>query len=107
MKSTLNKDEFKKLEAIVAAGVGAITFTSILMLAVAVVVRAWCVTKLWLWFVVPLGLPPIGILAAIGLTLALVVLLGLHRLEGKCNVWQSVAGALASTTLGWLIHLWM
>lgn len=35
----------------------------------ALLLRAWAVSKMWLWFVVPLGLPPIGYAHALGISL--------------------------------------
>ena len=72
-----------------------------------IIVRGWCMTKLWLWFVVPLGVPALGILAAIGLTITLSVLFGLQRLKQTDTPLQAVVGTLVATGVGYLIHYFM
>jgi hypothetical protein len=94
-------------EALAALGMSTLGVMGLLYVVLLIIVRACCLTKLWAWFVVPLGLPALGILAAIGLTMTLSVLLGLHRLESKITVLQSLCGVLMTTGLGWCIHLFM
>ncbi len=72
-----------------------------------ILVRSWCVSKLWAWFVVPLGVPGVGVLGAIGLTVTASVLLGLDRLEAKQSPWKSVGLTLFATALAWGIHCFM
>jgi hypothetical protein len=95
-------------EIVEALGLGTLGLMGILYVVLAIVVRAWCITKLWLWFVVPLGVPALGILAAIGLTMTLSVLLGLHRLKGESEtVLKAIAGYLMATGFAWCIHYFM
>ncbi len=41
---------------------------SIVLLATLAIVRGWALSKLWVWFIVPLGAPQIGIAMAIGVS---------------------------------------
>ena len=94
-------------EIINALGLGTIGLLGLLYVAVLILVRAWCITKLWAWFVVPLGLPALGLLAAIGLTMTISVVMGLDRLEQKKTVIQCIVGHLACVGFGWCIHFFM
>ena len=53
------------------------------LLIVESVLRGWVLTYLWGWFLVPLGLPPIGIAHAIGV--ALLVGMITHQSQPDCE----------------------
>ncbi|HUU97495.1 MAG TPA: hypothetical protein VM487_17300 [Phycisphaerae bacterium] len=85
--------------------------------AIAVVVgctllSALVVSVLWGWFVVPLGLPPIHMAWAIGLS----CVVGMFSREDKSNLsWESLTdGVIFSLArsgsclfVGWVIHFWV
>lgn len=71
-------------------------------------VRAFAITYLWKWFVVPLGLPPIGIAHAYGLSLCLMVMtphawmMGIEGgNKGGDNAWEEIV----LNILMWLLML--
>lgn len=71
--------------------------TSNLVALLFVVLQAWVMSKLWCWFLVPLGLVPIGTVTVLGIML----LVNLFRAvkgetvdEAAANVLQSSLGAL-------------
>lgn len=75
------------------------------------------VTKLWAWFVAPLGIPTIGIAQAMGLSLIVYFLtVSIPRREGQGKTWAArqfgnlvfhVAGALLTWGLGAAYHAFM
>ena len=96
-------------EILKAVGLGSLGLLGLLYVAILILVRAWCISKLWLWFIVPM-VPfagPLSLLGAIGLTMTLSVVLGLDRLEQKKTVLQCIVGNLACVGLGWCIHYFM
>lgn len=52
----------------------------LLLSVLQIVYTGWVITKLWLWFMVPLGVPAIGIAHAIGLGILISLIAGLHFL---------------------------
>lgn len=88
---------------------------SLILLPMAVVVRGLVLSRLWLYFVVPLGASTIGVWHAVGLS-GLVALMTANlgrKKEPEGLYWQalgmveSVVAALISWWLGWLVHLAM
>src|SRR5208337_3762677 len=94
----------KVLEAL---GLGTLGCLGLLYVALLIVVRGWCIAKLWLWFVVPLGIPAIGILGAIGLTATVTIALGLNTIERKGTVLSTLFSILLATGFGWIVHCFM
>ena len=85
-------------EIINALGLGTIGILGLLYVAVLILVRAWCITKLWAWFVVPMGLPAIGLLAAIGLTMTISVVMGSAAIECYQGRYRSLNSAARVST---------
>ena len=98
------KPDKKVLEAL---GLSTLGLLGLLYIVVLAVVRGWCISKLWLWFVVPLGVPAIGVLWAIGLTATVTLALGLNTLERKVTMVQALFGTLLATGMLWCVHLYM
>jgi hypothetical protein len=94
-------------EAVKALGECTLGVLGVLYVIGLLLVRSWCLTKLWAWFVVPLGVIPVGILGAIGLTVTASVMLGLDRLEAKQSAWRNLWLTLLTTVVAWGIHLFM
>lgn len=69
--------------------------------------RGLALSILWGWFIVPLGLPPIGIAIAIGLSLTLSVLVPANRSKGE-DITQEILAAfitpLIALCFGWVVH---
>lgn len=98
----------KNLQAVVnALGLGSLGILGLLYVVALIVLRAWCITKMWLWFVVPLGVPAIGIAGAIGLVMTVSVALALDRLPSNKTVFQGVVGTLVATGFAWCVHLFL
>ena len=94
----------KVLEAL---GLGTLGCLGLLYVALLIVVRGWCIAKLWLWFVVPFGIPAIGVLGAIGLTATVTIALGLNTIERKGTVLSALSGTLLATGMLWVVHYFM
>ena len=50
-----------------------LTLLSIVLIVSSVLVSAWAIATLWIWFLVPLGLPVIGYAHALGINLMMTV----------------------------------
>ncbi len=94
-------------EAEKAIGKMAIGLLGLCYVICLVLVRSWCLSKLWAWFVVPLGVASISVLGAIGLTVTASVMLGLDRLESKQSAWRNLWMTLLTTAIAWGIHYLM
>jgi len=106
--ATSAKKPDPNMDAIIkATGLGTLSLMGVLYVVLLIAIRGWCITKLWLWFVVPLGFPGLGILGAIGLTMTISVMLGLERLKGTATVLQGIVGVLMATGMAWCIHYFM
>lgn len=64
--------------------------------------RGWGISLLWNWFLVPLGLPVLGVVHAIGIGLTIAILT--HNPDGKEDDRESkgVGEHLANVCGGWL-----
>lgn len=73
-----------------------------------VVLRAVVIQDLWLWFLVPLGLPEIGFAHAGGMGIAVIFIAGVRDRPYKdAPAVETLAGDLAFTFLAWLMGaLW-
>jgi len=84
-----------------------------------VVIRGWALSTLWAWFLVPIGLPAIGIATALGISV-IIGLFTVHLNHDKIKVDKSsnsdvltiiltkaIGGPLMSVFLGWIITLFM
>jgi hypothetical protein len=63
---------------------------AIALILLLIIQQAWAVSVLWGWFIVPLGLPAIGIAAAIGLSVTMSALRGRRNGPGEKG-WGSLA----------------
>ena len=83
--------------------------------AISLMLRAWIITWLWLWFIVPLGVTEIGLAWAIGL--ASIISMFSHdappaKASDETDMWAKAIGKLIVSPLlalgfGWLAHLAM
>ena len=89
-------------------------------LLVGIIVRGWALSTLWLWFLVPIGAPVIGITTALGISVILGLFTAhLNQEASKDNksktlselygtiVAKSIGAPLVSVATGWLITLFM
>lgn len=92
-----------------------ISFILVLLLVPALIYRAWVLTMLWGWFLVPLGLPPVTIPLAGG-----IIMLGMYLTwqapdDSKETTLKTLARMIARSIIsplfflgmGFLAHLWM
>ncbi len=94
-------------EVLKALGLSALGLLGLLYYVVLVALRGWCISKLWLWFIVPLGVPAIGVLWAIGLAMTVSVVGALDRIESSKTCIQGIIGTLMAAGIGWMIHCFM
>src|SRR5208282_612969 len=94
-------------EVLKALGLSTLGLLGLLYVALLIVVRGWCIAKLWLWFVVPLGIPAIGVLGAIGLTATVTIALGLNTIKRKGTVLSTLFSTLLATGMLWVVHYFM
>lgn len=84
-----------------------------------VVIRGWALSTLWAWFLVPIGLPAIGIATALGISV-IIGLFTVHLNNDKIKVdknsssdmigtiiAKAIGGPLVSVFIGWIITLFM
>jgi hypothetical protein len=101
-----------------AIGVGCVAI--ILLIPVGILMTGFVISRLWEWFMVPLGVSAITLPHAYGLT----ILVGLLSMRGMSSdmksqedtsmaksvflmVWMAVIMPLLAWFGGWLCHLWM
>jgi len=91
-----------------------IVLFSILMSAILIVIGGAVISKLWVWFLVPMGLPGISVATAIGLSLLGKLLAGTtslnHNAEDKGMIEQTVFALVlygVFLLIGYLAHLAM
>lgn len=82
-------------------------FLLILLVVPLVLLKAWVLTYLWKWYVVPMfGLPPLRLVFAFGLSLTANYLLPSHTENGKQNgatlLVQLVISPFVALALGWI-----
>jgi hypothetical protein len=74
------------------------------------VLDGWVLTYLWAWFMVPLGLPPIGIAWAIGISLPIMLMTNHEKPKQgeKTDLTEAIADAvlrpLAALLFGYVAH---
>ncbi len=98
---------------------GLVTFTGVsvtflLLMAFSMVLEGVVLYYLWLWFVVPLGAPAIGLLHALGLGM-IIHFLTYHFYDFKKNdeagIWEPLCHLLVRPVFtlgfGWLLHSFM
>ena len=99
-----------KTEEVVGIGIGCIGLVIIFAATVIVasVYFGWAVSLLWGWFLVPLGLPKISLIHAVGLMqLANVVLRPIHGSTGK-DFWVGLlVGPAFAVLIGFIIKSYM
>lgn len=84
-----------------------------LLLPVAIAVRGWSIMLLWAWFIVPLGVVPVGWAHALGLSVfaALFVRSKPSKEEGGARVLESffngVLGPALVVFVGWIVSHWV
>lgn len=67
---------------------------AIAVLPLLIVEQGWAISILWGWFVVPLGLPEIGIAAAIGVSITASALSSRYRKTEDADKWSVITYAL-------------
>ena len=91
-------------------------FTAIGVLAVTafiVILRGWVLTQLWAWFVTPtFGLPALGIVAAVGLSMIVRYFSGTGSADGSDSdigklFGKSILNSVFFLVFGWIISLFM
>lgn len=81
----------------------------------AVLLRAWVITWMWLWFAVPFGLPVIGMAWAVGISSFAALFTTKPASAKDENPWDAFAKAagvmfvspLLALGMGWVAHLAM
>ena len=81
-----------------------------LVWAVCIPLWGWAIAKLWLWFVVPLGLAPLSWAHAYGL--GLLVSLTTHQSNDAENstgtlIARAIISPLVFVFIGWIVLHWM
>lgn len=69
--------------------------------------QGWAISTLWGWFLVPLGVPAIGIAASIGIAITLSVLVSRYRKTDDDDKWGVLLYAfvrpLVLVFIGWIV----
>ena len=93
---------------------GAILLLIIVLMAIPIlaIVRGFVLSYLWTWFLVPFGLPEIGVAWAIGLSMIVAYLTHEGAYTGPADeAWGKFAGSLFSPFLlllfGYIVHSFM
>lgn len=72
---------------------------------------AWAVMLMWQWFIVPLGLPQIGVAQALGVDLLVTYLCYPRRKKGDNSWLELILGAYSEVAFvlgaSWIIHLFV
>lgn len=89
------------------------------LIFVGVVLRGWALSTLWAWFLVPIGVPAIGIATALGISV-IIGLFTVHLNNDKIKISnksspelignvlaKAIGGPLMSVFVGWVITLFM
>lgn len=83
----------------------------LVMLFLAVIASGGVMSILWMWFLVPLGLPAISVAHAIGLSLLSSLLIGRGNVTKHEDMGVAIGTAIGTLIvtlgLGWLVHLFM
>lgn len=102
MSTKTNDDELHDVE-----GAGAILLFLILMAAgiASSALSGFVISRLWAWFVAPLGIAQIGVVQAMGLSLVVYMLtMGIPRREVDSKTWYGrMLGSLSFHTVGALL----
>lgn len=73
--------------------------------------RAWVLTVMWMWFIVPLGLPEIGIAHAWGISMAIGMLTVSHVYKEDKEPLKSFANMIFAPLvllgIGYIVHSFM
>lgn len=94
---------------------GAAVLLTLLLMPLSIVWKGFVLTKLWAWFVVPLGLPEIGIANAYGICLLLVLFTVTKKPDSENVTMERFASSaffalflpLATWGLGAAVHAFM
>lgn len=78
---------------------------AIALVVLLVIQQAWAISVLWGWFIVPLGLPAIGIASAVGISVTLSAMRG-RRKGPDDEGWKAIAGSALQPwfclAIGWI-----
>ncbi len=95
----------------------ALIFGTIALVVISALWRAWVLTVLWTWFIVPLGLPAIGIATAIGASLIVGMFMPnqvakkdttMNKTDAIANVFSvAIGGPAVVLLIGWIVTLFM
>ena len=84
---------------------------SILLVAPLALLRGFVLKILWAWFVIPLGVMPLGLAHAIGFSVIVGLLTSACHKEDEKDPWATFAGAmggpLGALAFGAIVHLFM
>ncbi len=95
-----------KAEDVVAIIIPAVI--GILLILGVTLLNGLCITYLWDWYIVPLGVIEISIAHAIGIALVFCTLIGYRPTDGKKSPTAAVvAFPILSLIIGWVFHFWM
>jgi hypothetical protein len=78
---------------------------AIAIILLLIIQQAWAISVLWGWFIVPLGLPAIGIAAAIGISTTMSAMRGRRKGpddEGWKTIAKSVLQPWFCLAIGWI-----
>ena len=79
--------------------------------AAVVMWEGWALSWLWLWFFVPLGLPPLSLPHAVGVNIAAGLLTNQYIPRPDRDDWKAVAfpwvAGLMSLVAGWIAAQWL
>lgn len=67
--------------------------------------RGWVATKLWFWFVVPLGLVPIGVIQATGIVWLITMLVARPLTAEAPHMYAPEMTLVAQSAARWFAHL--
>lgn len=79
---------------------------AILIIPLLLIEQGWAISTLWGWFIVPLGVPAIGIASAIGIAITFSVLRYSHNKTDEGDKWERMARLVLTPViavcLGWI-----
>lgn len=83
----------------------------LVLLAPMIALHAWTLSIMWSWFVVPLGVKPVGVAHAVGLTLVALSVQRSPRDDDDADKWAAVARGfvrpLIALAFGWVAKSFM
>jgi MFS family permease len=95
------------------AGVALLGFLFVGVLIIGSIIRGWALSYLWEWFIVPFGLPTLGIAHAIGISMVVAFLT--HELNSNSDEGAEIGRAIGIAMIypfiallfGYIVHSFM